>query len=66
MIHAFAVMGVPECVLTDNMKSEVVLRRRRIDSRPYSRPTTPRSCRARRVQDEGWRGRHPTVHERRG
>lgn len=32
MIHAFAVMGVPECVLTDNMKSVVL--RRDIDGRP--------------------------------
>ena len=32
MIHAFMAMGVPECVLTDNMKSVVI--RRDIEGRP--------------------------------
>lgn len=32
MVHAFMVMGVPECVLTDNMRSVVI--RRDIEGRP--------------------------------
>lgn len=41
MVHAFMVMGVPDYVLTDNMKSVVI--RRDIDGRRFGRPITPHS-----------------------